>query len=286
MGPRCLCGETPSLLALEKVKQEENYPLSQQSLQLPNLSASQTDIVNEIAHTRRGMCRSFYLPAVKMLLHLTELHHGFPFHKSPAQEDYLESLVTALWALGLHQHVTVSINAAGALSPNPSPPSSARHSEVTSPGSAGAAAAGQSPGWRGLAAPGGPGEGMGDSAGGTVRRCRGRRFLPPPGRAGPVPPSRVREGGTGTHLAPSGTGPGWSRLPGAGRGPRPARARSPRRSLRCQQTSRHFLRPRRKRHRVLPRKHRRGRNARSAGTRRGRGRSVTSQGRDGTRRRD
>lgn len=220
-----------------------------------------------------------------MLLQLTQLHHGFSFHRSPAQEDHLEPLVTAPWTLGLHQPAMVSINPAGSAGPEPEPSlvpqalrghlagqrrSCCRGPELCSTG----------PGcsWQSLG-------GDGDCAGGTVRHCRGRRFLPPPGRAGPVPPGRAGEGGTGTHLAPWGTGPGWSRLPGAGRGPRPARARSPRRGLRCQQTRRHFLLPRRKRHRVLPRKHRPGRNARSAGTRRGRGRSVTSQGRDATRRR-
>lgn len=221
-----------------------------------------------------------------MLLQLTESHHRFSFPKSPAQENYLESLVTALWALGLHQPVMVSIKPAGSAGPEPEPSLVSQALRGHLAGQRRSCCRGPEP------CPAGPGRsrqprgGDGDCAGVTVRRCRGRRFLPPPGRAGPVPPSRVGEGGTGTHLAPSGTGPGCSRLPGAGRGPRPARARSPRRSLRCQQTSRHFLRPRRKRHRVLPRKHRRGRNARSAGTRRGRGRSVTSQGPDATRRRD
>lgn len=219
-----------------------------------------------------------------MFLQLTELHHRFSFYRSPAQEDYLESLVRALWALGLHQPAIVSISPAGSAGPG--------HECLVPQAFRGHLARQRRSCCRGPEpCPTGPGcsrlsrRGDGDCAGGTVRHCRGRRFLPPTGRAGPVPQDRAGDGSTGTHLAPWGTGPGWSRLTGAGRGPRPARARSPRRSLRCQQTDRHFLHPRRKRHRVLPRKHRPGRNARSAGTRRGRGRSVTSLGRDATRRR-
>lgn len=213
-----------------------------------------------------------YLPAVKMLLQLTEFHQGFSFHlprKTPwspcSRLPGRWGSISPPWSLSTPR---------AALAPNPSAPSSRRHSEVTSPALPGGA----------RLLPAVPGRGW-DRTGGTVRHCRGRRFLPSPGRAGPVPPGWAGQGRPGTHLAPWGTGPGWSRLPGAGRGPRPARARSPRRGLRCQQTRRHFLRPRRKRHRALPRKHRPGRNARSAGTRRRRGRSVTSRGRDATRRR-
>lgn len=96
-------------------------------------------------------------------------------------------------------------------------------------------------------------EAPGGAAGG--RRFRvGRRCLPTPRRAGPAHPGRTspagrsEEGDAGTHLAPGprparrmggGGSPGSSRRrsPERAGGPRPPRARSPRRGLRCQQTT-------------------------------------------------
>lgn len=67
--------------------------------------------------------------------------------------------------------------------------------------------------------PAGPGrsrqsrEGDGDCAGGTVRYCRGRRFLPPPRRAGAVPPGRA-----GRHRYSPGAMGDWSQVVPAPRG--------------------------------------------------------------------
>lgn len=190
--------------------------------------------------------------------------------RSPAQEDSPGSpWVTVPRAPGIcHRQIAmVSDSPAGSSGHNPqpslAPPTRGagpapwgdfpfpRHSEVTSPGSAGAPP--------GPAALGSPGEGMGAPPGweGVHRAKRfrvGRRCLPtpfggqarcPPGRA--IPAGGIEEGDAGTHLAPgprpgrrmrSGGSSGWfrRRSPGRAGGPRPPRARSPRRGLRCQQT--------------------------------------------------
>lgn len=181
-----------------------------------------------------------------MLLQLTELHHGF--HRSPAQEEHLESLVRALWALGPHQPAMVSTNPAGSAGPEPEPSLVPKALRGHLAGQRRSCSRGPEPC---PAGPGSPGEGSG-AAPGAPSGTAGGGGSSPARASRPVAPGRAGEGGSGTDLAPWGARPGWSRLPGAGRGPRPARARSPRRSRRCQQTRRHFLRPRRKRCEPFP----------------------------------